>query len=68
MEYREKLDVNSPIEKEWLNELESKYFHKIKSKMNNDMVKYHYLIDSILNEKIEITKDYILEIINNTIK
>lgn len=32
------------------------------------MVKYHYLIDSILNEKIEITKDYILEIINNTIK
>ncbi len=67
IEYREKLDINSKIEKDWLDELKEEYSHKIKSEMNDEMKDIQEFIFGVLNENINITKDQILEVEHNLI-
>lgn len=69
IEYREKLNVNSRIEQDWLKELENKYSYKIKNKMSIVNIEdYNKLIDNILNKELIITKDNILVLLNGLVK
>lgn len=67
IEYREKLDINSKIEKDWLTKLEREYSYKIKSKMNDDMKDYQEFIYSVLDNKIRISKENILKLLNESL-
>lgn len=67
IEYREKLDINSKIEKDWLTKLEREYSYKIKSKINDDMKDYQEFIYSVLDNKIQISKENILKLLNESL-
>lgn len=60
VEYRKKLDINSTIENNWLSELEISYSKIIKNKMKNKSGLNDLIID-ILDNKININKEQILE-------
>ncbi len=68
IEYREKLDINSKIERDWLTELEREYSYKIKSKINDDMNDNQEFIYSILDNKIQISKENILKLLNENLR
>lgn len=67
-EYRGKLDINSKIERDWLTELEREYSYKIKNKINDDMNDNQEFIYSILDNKIQISKENILKLLNENLR
>lgn len=64
IEYREKLDLNSEIEKNWLFEIEKKYSFKVLDKVNDNLEESREFINAILNKKVMFSKDLILELMN----
>lgn len=64
IEYREKLNLDSKIEKEWLKEIEEKYSLQILKRINIDLEGTREFIESVLFGKINISKNIILEIMN----
>jgi hypothetical protein len=63
-EYRKYLNKNSDIEFKWLKEIEKDYTYKIKNEIDESLEKSSEIINNILENKINITKENILELLN----
>lgn len=64
VEYREKLNINFKNEKEWLAKIEKEYSDKIKTKMNEETKESEEFIYGVLDNKVDITKEKILDLMN----
>ncbi|MDN5071973.1 hypothetical protein PJV94_00450 [Aliarcobacter butzleri] len=66
-EYRKYLNKNSDIEFKWLKEIEKDYTYKIKNEIDESLEKSSEIINNILENKINVTKENILEIMNTIV-
>lgn len=62
--YRKYLNKNSDIELKWLKEIEKDYKFKIESEIDESLEKSFEIINNILDNKINVTKENILELLN----
>lgn len=63
-EYRKYLNKNSDIEFKWLKEIEKDYTYKIKNEIDESLEKSSEIINNILENKVNVTKENILELLN----
>ncbi len=63
-EYRKYLNKNSDIEFKWLKEIEKDYTYKIKNEIDESLEKSSEIISNILENKVNVTKENILELLN----
>jgi hypothetical protein len=63
-EYRKYLNKNSDIEFKWLKKIEKDYTYKIKNEIDESLEKSSEIINNILENKINVTKENILELLN----